>query len=252
MGLSKFRPSIDFGTWCPLPVGPLLRRAVSVRLPEGSRPVTRCHLRPGAATSRTRSALAVSHGFDGLLHLALCRSVAPCCRSWGSPCFRSVEACRSPDAFLLLGDAEVGERSRFPDAVLPLPKGRRSGVLSPTLSLGSFDPEGSHSLSRRGSLTCLLDLSRWRSTLRSVPLVRSCSTSTVLFSRTPDDPPFAGLTRFGGSCLKRWSALWLGSPQSLPSRRCSRGLPASLFPSQAMDVCLAGVCRSLDLKAFVR
>jgi hypothetical protein len=45
--------------------------------------------RPGVATLRTRSALAVLPGFDGLLRLTPCRFVAPCCRSWGSPRFRS-------------------------------------------------------------------------------------------------------------------------------------------------------------------
>jgi hypothetical protein len=39
--------------------------------------MARCHLRPGAATFRTRSALAVPPGCDGFLHLALFRFVAP-------------------------------------------------------------------------------------------------------------------------------------------------------------------------------
>jgi len=39
-----------------------------------------------------RSALVVSHDFDGLLHRAPCRSVAPCYRPWGSPRFRPVRA----------------------------------------------------------------------------------------------------------------------------------------------------------------
>jgi hypothetical protein len=72
----------------------LLRRAAVVLHSEDCFTLARCHLRPGAATSRTRSALAVPPGFDGLLHLALCRFVAPCCRSWGSPCFRSSESVR--------------------------------------------------------------------------------------------------------------------------------------------------------------
>jgi hypothetical protein len=44
--------------------------------------------RPWIATSRTRSVLAVPPGFDGLLHALPCRSVAPCCRPWGSSRFR--------------------------------------------------------------------------------------------------------------------------------------------------------------------
>jgi len=39
------------------------------------------------AKPRTRSVLAVPPDSDGLLHPWLRRSVAPCIRSWGSPCF---------------------------------------------------------------------------------------------------------------------------------------------------------------------
>ena len=44
-------------------------------------------LRPGLATSRTRSVLVVPPDFDGLLRTSSCRSVAPCSRPWGSPSF---------------------------------------------------------------------------------------------------------------------------------------------------------------------
>jgi len=57
--------------------------------------------RPGAATSQTRSVLAVPPGFDGLLRAMPCRSVAPCSQPWGSPRFGLV-CCRPfrarPDA----------------------------------------------------------------------------------------------------------------------------------------------------------
>jgi hypothetical protein len=38
-----------------------------------------------AARPRVRAVHAVSHDCDGLLQPTPCRSVAPCCRSWGSP-----------------------------------------------------------------------------------------------------------------------------------------------------------------------
>jgi hypothetical protein len=47
-------------------------------------------LRPEAASLESCSALAVSHDFGGLLRTCACRSVAPCCRPWGSP------GCRPP------------------------------------------------------------------------------------------------------------------------------------------------------------
>jgi hypothetical protein len=44
-------------------------------------------LRLGPTRHRTRSALAVPPGSDGLLRATTCRFVAPCSRSWGSPHF---------------------------------------------------------------------------------------------------------------------------------------------------------------------
>lgn len=46
-------------------------------------------LRPEAATLRTRSALAVPPGFDGLLRPTSRRFFAPCNRPWGSPRFKA-------------------------------------------------------------------------------------------------------------------------------------------------------------------
>lgn len=67
---------------------PLHRLEHCASTPGRSCPQASClDLRPGAATSRTRSALAVPPGFDGFLRATLCRFVAPCCRSWGSPRF---------------------------------------------------------------------------------------------------------------------------------------------------------------------
>jgi hypothetical protein len=188
MGLSEIRPSIDMGAWCPLPVVPLLRRAACLRPSGEFCGLARSHLRPGAATSRTRSALAVLHGFDGLLHLALCRFVAPCCRSWGSPCFQSSEASRGPDLSVRQGGGGISVSGRRPVA----PEGAAFRRPSADLAVWSARPRGAVLASRRGSLACLLDLSQWRSTLRSFSLASSCAASFELFSRTPDLLPFPG------------------------------------------------------------
>jgi hypothetical protein len=52
-----------------------------------SRPCLMAALRHELAKARARSALAVSHGFDGFLRVSRCRFVAPCSRPWGSPGF---------------------------------------------------------------------------------------------------------------------------------------------------------------------
>jgi len=67
-------PSIGFSIVRPLPV------------PFG--PKTNRSLRCRAATLCIRSALAVPPGFSGFLRTSPCRFIAPCNRSWGSPCFR--------------------------------------------------------------------------------------------------------------------------------------------------------------------
>jgi hypothetical protein len=77
LGVVKVRPSIGIGAWCPLPVVRYPEGRAARFVPEGTRRATRSHLRPGVATLRTRSALAVPPGCGGLLHLALVRFVAP-------------------------------------------------------------------------------------------------------------------------------------------------------------------------------
>jgi hypothetical protein len=52
-------------------------------LPGGPKPA----FRPGSASLQTRSALVVPPDSDGFLRSAPCRSIAPCNRPWGSPCF---------------------------------------------------------------------------------------------------------------------------------------------------------------------
>lgn len=62
-------------------------------------------LRPDVATHQTRSVHAVSHDSDGFLRARPRGFVAPRCRPWGSPCFRSAATSRgcsvgpSPKAF---------------------------------------------------------------------------------------------------------------------------------------------------------
>jgi hypothetical protein len=46
--------------------------------------------RPGGTNLQTRSALVVPPDSDGFLRAAPCRSIAPCNRPWGSPCFRGL------------------------------------------------------------------------------------------------------------------------------------------------------------------
>jgi len=70
----KDRPSADIDAVRPLPGWP------------------RPSLRPGGANLRARSVLAVPPDSDGLLRSAPCRSIAPCNRPWGSPCFRGGRA----------------------------------------------------------------------------------------------------------------------------------------------------------------
>jgi hypothetical protein len=65
----KDRPSADISAARPLPGRP------------------KSSLRPGGANLRARSVLAVPPDSDGLLRSAPCRSIAPCNRPWGSPCF---------------------------------------------------------------------------------------------------------------------------------------------------------------------
>ncbi len=70
LGVVKVRPSIGISARCPLP-GPPAALASLWRHLRGGDPPGGWSLRPGAATSRTRSVPAVPPGFDGLLHLGL-------------------------------------------------------------------------------------------------------------------------------------------------------------------------------------
>jgi len=70
LGVVQILPFIDMAVARPLPIEP------------------RFDLRLRSAKTWARSALALSQSFDGLLRASACRFVAPCSRSWGSPCFR--------------------------------------------------------------------------------------------------------------------------------------------------------------------
>jgi hypothetical protein len=132
LGVVKVRPSIDINTWCPLPVGP----RCSEELPsggarEGPCRAARGHLRSGDATFRTRSALAVLPGCDGLLHLVPSRFVAPWCRSWGSP------GCCFSNHFQALSRGSSVRLHRIPAWPFPSPRGDRSGLRRAGLSVSS-------------------------------------------------------------------------------------------------------------------
>ena len=120
-------------------------------------------LRPGDAILRTRSVLAVLPDFDGLLRQAPCRSVAPCCRSWGSPRFRTV-------VFAAVGP--FGRRA--PEPVLralrcTLPACRNAAVAE---APESRRLAGALALVARSGV-----LPRWRQTLRSFSLASSRTVS---------------------------------------------------------------------------
>jgi hypothetical protein len=74
-GVQRYRPSADKNVVRPLP--------------GGSKPA----FRHGGANLYARSVLAVPPDSDGLLRSTLCRSIAPCNRPWGSPCFRDRRCC---------------------------------------------------------------------------------------------------------------------------------------------------------------
>lgn len=100
--------------------------------------------------------------------------------------------------------AEAGEPSRLSFALRSPPRGPPLRVRPPTMPRCLPDPEGPCSRPQRGSCSFLLDLSQWRSTLRSFPLVSSCAASTVRFSRAPDPRPDPGRTRLG---CRVWSVV---------------------------------------------
>jgi hypothetical protein len=118
--------------------------------------------------------------FAGLLHPA------------ADPGVRHVSSRSSRAAGLTSPSAEAGEGTGLRDAVRSHPRVLPCRFLPLTLPVGSLDPEGPCSLSRRGSHPFLSDLSQWRSTLRSFPLISSCAASTVRFSRAPYTPPSPG------------------------------------------------------------
>jgi len=106
-GSFKDRPSASTNAVRPLPGGP------------------RSSLRPGVANLQARSALAVPPGSDGLLRSASCRSIAPCNRPWGSPCFGLRSLCPP-------------KRARR----LRRPRWRRPYEAFPSLTAGSASPRG--------------------------------------------------------------------------------------------------------------
>jgi hypothetical protein len=96
-----------------------------------------------------------------------------------SRCARVPPACRSR------GGSGVGQLS------CPAVKAGPSSILLPARR-GAHRSRGIGSRPLRGLRPFLLDLSQWRSTLRSLSLVSSCAASIERFSRTSDGLPRPG------------------------------------------------------------
>jgi hypothetical protein len=175
-------------------------------------------LRHRIAKSCARSVLAVSHDFDGLLHAVRCRSVSPCCRTWGSPRFQCLCVCSSRRHRAL--HIAVSHECFIPSAALRPPcrdfLASRPGLVSQTRRahllrrVATMKPASStgHALPRRrlGQVRPAIaeaeirsqhiHLSRWRTTLRSFPLASSILASPrfIAFSslgspRAPSSSP---------------------------------------------------------------
>ena len=123
-------------------------------------------LRLEDATLRTRSALAVSLDFGGLLRWAGCRFVAPCCRPWGSPGFRS----RPSRLSAPLWRREAARPVTSSSEEVPSASSRC------TVDLHFRRDAGVRCRGAMGSRE-FRDHSHWRSTLRSFPLADSRATS---------------------------------------------------------------------------
>jgi hypothetical protein len=93
--LPKQQPLPDFLSWFPQRT-PLCRHPLRVSSPGCPG--------PESATSRTRSVLAVSHDFDGLLRTEHCGFVAPRYRPWGSPGFELTADVSAERPTLLRGE----------------------------------------------------------------------------------------------------------------------------------------------------
>jgi hypothetical protein len=117
---------------------PLHRQHCQSSLPNEPSPV----LRWSASKRPTRSVHVVPPDSDGFLLLQLRRSVAPCSRSWGSPCFNPACSARVPSATVAgsplrrlpfeafpLQTAVTRHRVRCPHAVVPVSDSLASATL---------------------------------------------------------------------------------------------------------------------------
>lgn len=173
----------------------------------------RSHLRSGDANFRTRSALAVLPGFDGLHHLALSRFIAPWCRSWGSP-----GCCFSNDfAALSRGWPALTRRS----SAWPSPRPRGGLVwTSPFWSSHLFRRSDVHSITATGCSDCCVGFPTGAPPFEAFPLPVAGAASTV---------PRDCVSVCSGATRRTWyflplrdiAIVWCGPPRSMPSRRCS-------------------------------
>jgi len=177
--------------------------------------------------------------------LQVCCTLLPILGFAMFPVDRGVAVCLtfpSAEAVGGLGVRRCSARTR--GGVLP------SGFYRPCRRADSSPGGRACSATRR--LLVSLDLSQWRSTLRSFSLANSCAASTVPFCRTPGSLPSPGVNPVPVSCLERDSASGAGH-----RGRCLlavvRGFTRSrLHAAQALRVDSHGLPRSPDLKAFVR
>lgn len=90
-----------------------------------STPRNRSSLRQDGANHLVRSVLVVLPDFDGLLRATPCRSVAPCCQSWGPTRFQPPSANDSPQGRLVTRSGQSSQpklrpsSSTFPESPHP-------------------------------------------------------------------------------------------------------------------------------------
>jgi hypothetical protein len=192
LGVVNVRPSIDMRAQRPLPVTSSLRRAACSARPRRALGFAGRgrDLRPGVATLRTRSALAVPPGYDGFLRWVRCRFVAPCSRPWGSP------RCRTDGSAPHGGVARTSPHARPAGPPREGLAGRRRFPL--TFRSSEEETSGSRWQLR---LAHLRVHSRWRYTLRSFSLASSRATSPwPLPSRRWNAAPTHPFATFSRGC----------------------------------------------------
>jgi len=198
-------------------------------------------LRLGPARFRARSVLAVPPGFDGLLRATVCRFVAPCSRSWGSPHFKvePVSGSRLPAKTRICGVTTASPhpahdpqwiarqqrtRQSMPSGRLVGRAGRESG--SPRQPCRPSTPAPAMKPSMRTSTTPERGVTTpsWPVDPDKFPIVSPRSLSR----RGPQPPQKSGRAECPTPCLSLWRITLrrfplvssrTASPRPLPSRR---------------------------------